>query len=77
VRATVKKLTDDQEFSWSARTGESIEVIGWVHHDGQVWAIWRHDCGCVEELPSWAVTMEPHSEAEHEAAVVRLQEALS
>lgn len=71
MRATVKGLTADNEFDWSVRNGASIEVIGWAWRDGQLWAVWRGDCGCVDMLPSWALIMEPHDEGSHAALLER------
>ena len=42
-----------------AKPGQTIEVVGFVHHTAMTWALWRDDEGRIWEIPTWAIRMQP------------------
>lgn len=41
------------------RTEERIDVVGFVHYAGQLWAVYRDDEGRIDTIPTEAIRLEP------------------
>ena len=52
----------EQEDEFAIANDQTIEVVGFVHHDRTTWALWRDDYGFLHEIPVWTLRVQPSME---------------